>query len=338
MKTVVICAIIVVLVIIIMTCIFAVIYTKKVKELTGENNSHRDEPEEETGGETDHERSIYARMVPAELLPILDVEDTADISFEKQNEVDLVNMYVDCVGFSEMIHGMKTKDVFLFINRFLNGAVPKVTETGGIIEGFQKCGLVAVYWQNYEQAVVTAISICEMAAELAVKMPQYQNITVGIHYENVFVGVVGNKERLSILALSGEASGFSAWLHKMAKRYYSHILVTEHYLVMIEDYRKKFNLRLLGYVYMENTNSMEKIYDIFDGDGKDMRNRKRQTRMVFEKGIKLFTEQKFEEARQHFIEVLKSDRYDLAAKEYVYRCEEYIKEKPESPIVYIEKY
>ena len=83
---------------------------------------------------------------------------------------------------------------------------------------------------------------------------------------------------------------------------------------------------------------MEKIYDVFDGDDNDMRNRKRQTRMVFESGIQLYTEQKFEEARQHFIEVLKSDRYDLAAKEYVYRCEEYTREKPANPIVYIERY
>ena len=338
MKTVIICAIIVILVIVIMTIIFTVIYRNKIKELTESNIRQEPEIKVAEADDPDQGKTIYARMVPAEFLPILDVEDTADLSFEKQNEVELVNMYIDCVGFSEMIHGMKTKDIFQFINRFLNGAVPKVTESGGVIEGFQKCGLVAVYWQDYEQAVVTAISVCEFAAELATKYPQYKNITVGIHYENVFIGVVGNKERMSILALSGEASGFAAWMHKMAKRYYSHILVTEHYLVKIDDYKKKFNLRLLGYVYMQNTNSMEKIYDIFDGDGKEQRNRKRQTRMVFEKGIQLFTEQKFEEARQHFIEVLKSDRDDLAAKEYVYRCEEYIKEKPENPIVYIEKY
>ena len=335
MKTVFICVIVAVVVIICMTCIFAVIYNRKIRELTKEGKTP-DDRKGDAGGE--QEKSIYARMVPAELLPILDVKDTADISFEKQNEVELVNMFIDCVGVSEMIHGMKTKEIFQFINRFLNLAVPKVTENGGIIESFQKCGLVAVYGEDYEQAVVSAISVCETAAELAVKMPQYRNITVGIHYENVFVGVVGNKERLSILALSGEASGFSSWLHQMAKRYYSHILVTERYLVMVEDYKRKFNLRLLGYVYMEKTGSMEKIYDVFDGDDNDMRNRKRQTRMVFESGIQLYTEQKFEEARQHFIEVLKSDRYDLAAKEYVYRCEEYIREKPANPVVYIERY
>ena len=188
MKTVVICAIIVILVIIIMTCIFTVIYKNKIKELTEVDKGQ--EPEVRTVVEEDSDRgkTIYARMVPAEFLPMLDVENTADLSFEKQNEVELVNMYIDCVGFSEMIHGMKTKDIFQFINRFLNGAVPKVTESGGVIEGFQKCGLVAVYWKNYEQAVVTAISVCEFAAELSARYPQYKNITVGIHYENVFIG------------------------------------------------------------------------------------------------------------------------------------------------------
>ena len=83
---------------------------------------------------------------------------------------------------------------------------------------------------------------------------------------------------------------------------------------------------------------MRKIYDVFDGDEKDTRNRKRQTKMLFEKGVLLFSEQNYQEARQHFIEVLKTDRMDKAAKEYVYLCEWYLNESEEKKNVYIECY
>jgi hypothetical protein len=42
---------------------------------------------------------------------------------------------------------------------------------------------------------------------------------------------------------------------------------------------------------------------------------------MFEKGVELFAERKYDQARLHFVEVLKADRQDLAAKEYVYLCD-----------------
>jgi uncharacterized protein YrzB (UPF0473 family) len=45
---------------------------------------------------------------------------------------------------------------------------------------------------------------------------------------------------------------------------------------------------------------------------------------MFEKGAEAFVQGNIEEARKCFIEVLKMDRYDSAAKEYVFLCDTYM--------------
>ena len=71
-------------------------------------------------------------------------------------------------------------------------------------------------------------------------------------------------------------------------------------------------------IYIKDTDRIQKVYDVFDGDEQEIRNHKRQTRMVFEKGVHLFSKQNYQEARQYFIEVLKTDHFDKAAKECIF--------------------
>jgi class 3 adenylate cyclase len=303
-------------------------HQKKIKE------------QKEKGGEQKKEDMIsIERMIPKELFKVLKVKTISDISFENQEHAEMVNMYINSNDFSKMIHSMGAEEIFVFINRFLSEAIPKIDEMGGIIEGFQEAGMSVLFLEEPEKAVVAAVSICELLNQLGESDSRYNHFSIGLCYQNAMVGVVGHPKRWSLLTLPEEASGISGWLQSIADKYYAKILVTDSYLELIEDFKKKFNVRFLGYIYISDTDSMKKVYDVFDGDEKDVRNRKRQTKMVFEKGVNLFVEQNYQEARQHFIEVLKTDSFDKAAKEYVYLCELYLKEDAdEKKEVYIEYY
>lgn len=302
-------------------------YRKKVKE---EGKKEKSQAQDDI--------DIVKRMIPRELFEVLQIKDTSELFFENQKYVEMVNMYINNNRFSEIIHSADAEEIFTFINRFLNRAIPEIYEEGGVVEAFQEAGMSVLFLEEYEKALIVAVSICEMLNELEQKHPQYRNFSIGLAYENAAVGIVGHPQRLSLLTLSSEGAGFSKWLQGMAEKYYARILVTDSYAELIEDFHKKFNARFLGYVYIRDTNSMKKIYDVFDGDEKEVRNRKRQTKMVFEKGVRLFAEQNYQEARLYFIEVLKTDRFDMAAKEYVYWCETYLKPTEQTEKVYIECY
>lgn len=284
--------------------------------------------------------NMVKRMIPVELFELLQIKDISELSFEKQRQTETVNMHINNNEFSKIIHTKDAKNVFSFINQFFEQAIPLIYENGGIIEGFQETGMSVLFFDEYEKAIVVAVSTMELLNELAIekKEPHYRNFTIGLCYDNSIMGVVGHLRRMSLLTLSAYTSGLSRWLQAIAGKYYAKILVTASFIEKIPNYQKKFNVRFLGYIYIKNTDSIQKLYDVFDGDEQEIRNRKRQTRIVFEKGVALFSKQNYQEARQHFIEVLKTDRFDKAAKEYIYLCEYYHKEEDEKRKVYLECY
>ena len=78
-------------------------------------------------------------------------------------------------------------------------------------------------------------------------------------------------------------------------------------------------------MYLRANDTLERIYDVYDGDAEEDFYQKELTRPLFEQGVELFVAKKFYEARLVFVEVLKQYRRDRAAKAYLYRCDKYYK-------------
>ena len=107
----------------------------------------------------------------------------------------------------------------------------------------------------------------------------------------------------------------------------------------IPDFERNYSSRYLGQIYLRAADQTEELYDVYDGDSVEDKNGKRRTRLLFEKGVEFFQQRRFYDARLHFIEVLKANRMDRAAKEYLYLCSRYLgedeKEQEHAP-VYLE--
>jgi len=74
---------------------------------------------------------------------------------------------------------------------------------------------------------------------------------------------------------------------------------------------------------MKLTDTVEAVYDVFDGDEQEHRRLKSDTSELFAQAVKDFMDRQFYEAREKFARVLRQNRFDKAAKEYIYRCDEY---------------
>ena len=77
----------------------------------------------------------------------------------------------------------------------------------------------------------------------------------------------------------------------------------------VQDFGKNYNSRFLGYFYDSSRKNMIEVYDIYDGDMPERKQGKRRTKMIFEQGVERFIHGSYMEARLHFVEVLKADRY-----------------------------
>jgi len=294
--------------------------TEKQNKPASAGTSERKEPED-----------IHERMIPGEMLKILKVKQYSDLRVGDQQYFSSVIMEVNLVDLTGLVHSKKVNEVFTSINRMMNQVIPIVYGHGGMVEAFQGGGFSALFLEKYEQALTASVSICENINRIDGLDQKYESVTVGLCYGSVMIGVVGHERRMTILTLS-EAKEFTDALRVIGNRYNAKIVVTSRFLNQIENSAGKFNYRLLGYVLIRETNAVEKIYDVFDGDVVEVRNRKRKSKMVFEKGVELFAEQKLPEARHHFIEVLKMAPMDKAAKYYLLRCDEYLNSECERNI------
>lgn len=266
---------------------------------------------------------VYQRMIPGEMLKMLKVKQYTDLQVGDQQYFSSIIMDVNLADLAGLIHTKKVNEVFMSINHLINPVIPVVYRHGGMVEGFQGGGFRALFPETYEQALTASISICENIKKLEGWNQQYESVSIGLHYGSVMIGVVGHEQRMTILTLS-EAKEFAGTLREIGNKYKAKIVVTAKFMDFITDSPGKFNYRLLGYLRIREDNSMEKIYDVFDGDPVEIRNIKRKSKMVFEKGVELYSQQKLAESRQHFIEVLKMAPADKAAKHYLLSCDEYL--------------
>lgn len=272
----------------------------------------RNEEEKREAAQEENAEFIKS-MVSAEMLGIIEEDVT---------ETEAVNLFVNSNDFSGIIHAMGTEEVFKFIDAFLKRAVPIVYENGGFIVDFRESGMEILILNEYKNALSLAVLLCGLLSKLEGENGEelYADFSIGMSFENVIVRIVGNEKRRSMMALSVEAPGLSAWLQSIACKYYAKIIATNSCLGKISD-ASRFNIRFLGYIYIKSSGRLEKIYDVFEGDEYRVRNKKRQTKIAFEKGVELYSKENYREARRYFIEVLKSDLNDRAAREYIYLCE-----------------
>lgn len=262
----------------------------------------------------------YNRLIPVELFQVLGMKSLSDITLKEQKELSATIMSINVSSFSEISKKLHPRETYDFINQILTECIPIIYDNDGVVTTFQEAGCTSIFTNYYENALNAAISIRERVIQM--QKEEYKKLSIGISYGTVLVGLVGHKRRIAPLTLS-DYTRLAQYLQEISDKYYTKIVITGSFADCINDFSKKFNYRFLGYLQIKNKNIVEKIYDIFDGEEVKIRNQKRKTRIVFEKGVTLFSEGNYKEARMHFIEVLKTDSMDCAAKEYVFLCEKY---------------
>ena len=203
---------------------------------------------------------------------------------------------------------MQTEDVGNTLEKY-NGTLLCVT----------KSGIAAMFEGDSNNALQFAVTLCQ-DAQLDERRGLFQGLSIGIDYGSLCIGAVGYKD-LNMPLLMSETMDTAINLSEIAQKYNSRILITEDAVSRLPDIRKQYNIRRLGKIFHTASNISEDLYDIYDGDLADTKYSKMRSRLFFETGVDLFQKGAYLEARSYFIEILKADRNDATAKQYVFRCD-----------------
>ena len=270
----------------------------------------------------------YARFVPSRVFGLLEKSSVIDVRLEDQTSVEATVLNCSVGAFDHIARSLRSKEMFRLINQVLARLVPVVDRSGGLVDRFDRAGLLAIYTEQPDRALDAAISLCQTlrSGELEEAEGQELDFHVSLSAGPAMIGIVGAERRLEAMTIS-EHTSFTRFLQPLAAEYGAAVLMTGSAAGLIPDFAQRYHARTIGFVRMKALDRLERLYDVYDGDEETTRRLKEETREQFEKGVSLFCTHQYYQARLLFIEVLKKHRRDKAAKNYLYLCDTYYREE-----------
>jgi len=284
----------------------------------------------------------YYRYVPSQIFELLNKKSVIEVRPGDQVNIDLAVMNFNVVGLSDIIKGMSSAEMFSFINNVLKTVLPYVIEKEGVVETFQDAGFSAFFSDRCAYSLTSAVSMCQKINTVNKKkqlgLDQDVEIGIGIAYGPVMLGIVGHDMRLSTISISVQTK-IAEYLQNIASKLNARIIITAAAADKIPGFDKAYHTRFLGFLYNSANDHYEKIYDVFDGDDEENYRLKLSTKDMFEEGVIYFCARQFDKARLAFVNVLKENRRDNAAREYLYLCNKYYQmEDADKADIFIDKF
>ena len=139
-------------------------------------------------------------------------------------------------------------------------------------------------------------------------------------YGDVFVGAVGNTERIFIPAVSSDILLMKRLEENISLFSANHVALES----VINDLHtdEKYEYRLIGQVKDYFTQNPVKVYEFIGGKGSVTNNLFITTKQEFENGVNAYCNGDFVAARQSFAVVLSKNNEDVAAMRYLKLCED----------------
>ncbi len=262
----------------------------------------------------------YYRFIPAKILELLGKKSIQEVQLGDEITETMTILSVYAANHQKQEKNWSAKKVYQEINRLMEVLVAAVAGHHGVVEHFEDTGLSAFFTGNSREALDAAIEIHK-----ALEKQEYgKGRTIAISYGQVMTGVIGYENRMEVATISVH-SDLAKMLCRKGETYGAGILITHPAYQQIDDFEKHYHARYLGNVFVSGKDTLERIYDVYDGDSEEDFYYKELTKPLFEHGVELFVAKKFYEARLVFVKVLKQYRKDRASKEYLYRCDKYYK-------------
>lgn len=270
--------------------------------------------------------TAYGRLIPRQLLTLLDRKSIVDVKLGDQIERKLSVMFADIRDFTPLSESMTPSENFSFINSFLSVMEPVIDSHHGIIDKYVGDAIMALFTQSADDAVAGAIAMLK-------KMDHYNagrtragylpiQIGIGLNTGMVIIGMVGGNNRMDSTVI-GDAVNVSSRIEEATKAYGVPLLVSQNTLYDLAD-PSKYDIRFLDRIRVKGRTQPLSLYEVFDNNPVNLRNAKRVTKPKFEEAVAFYHMKEIPLAMELLGECLKIAPDDIPAKIYFARCNEYL--------------
>jgi hemerythrin len=270
--------------------------------------------------------AAYSRMMPRQLLTLLERDSIIDVKLGDQIERKLTIMFSDIRNFTPLSESMTPGENFEFINSYLSQMEPVIGKHHGIIDKYMGDTIMALFTHSADDAVTGSIAIMDKLVEYNAgrRRAGYLPIQIGIGLNTgmVIIGTVGGDNRMDSTVI-GDAVNLTARIEEATKIYNACLLISQNTLYDLAD-PSKYDIRFLDRIRVKGKTQPLSIYEVFDNDLPDLRKGKRETKPIFEEAIAHYHLKNIPHAMELLAECLNIAPQDIPAHIYMARCEDYL--------------
>ena len=273
-------------------------------------------------------RVIYS-FFPPEFIRLLNKRSIAELTpgdYRRQEMTVLFSGIRQSAGLP--VHST-TEDGFRFINSCLTRIVPVIEQYGGFVDRYSDGTMTALFPQPNGADMAVKASI-----EVQKRMHEYNyhraksghhplEIGVGIHTGMIALGVVGVGNRMQNTVIS-EAVNLARHIEGLTKTFGISTGISGQTFNKLE-HPGNYMFRYLGNVHVRESGDPMLVYELLNGIGRTVLEKKIQTNRFFEQGLYNLTQHKYAEALNNFSRVIETIPDDLAVKIYMEHCRERLK-------------
>lgn len=260
--------------------------------------------------------SATSKFVPFEFVHSLGRDSIAEVQLGDFIRKEVTVLFADIRNYTTYSEKMTPEQNFAYVNNFNAMMGPIISNNNGFINQYLGDAIMAVFPVKPGDAVRASIEMQKATKER--EIPKVNGNTfpikvgIGMHTGEMVMGITGDKNRFEATTIS-DSVNIAARLEGLTKYYGNSILLSDRSMQLVKN-KDEFNFRYLGKVKVMGKDKSTGIYECFDGDEKQIRERKIATNSTFKKGLELFFNKSFPEATVAFQHVLEANSDDKTAR------------------------
>ena len=266
--------------------------------------------------------TAYGRLVPHQLLNLLEVKSIVDVKLGDQVERKMTIMFSDIRDFTPLSESMTPTENFEFINSYLSQMEPVISKHHGIIDKYIGDAIMALFAHGADDALTGAISMLERLSYYNAGRARagYIPIQIGIGLNTgmVMIGTVGGVNRMDSTVI-GDAVNLTARLEEATKTYHAPLIISQNTLYDLAD-PSKYHIRFLDRIRVKGKSQPLSVYEVFDNDPLELRSSKLACRPLFDEAIAFYHLKDIARAIELLKKCVELTPNDVPALMYLERC------------------
>jgi adenylate cyclase len=311
------------------------IITRRTAQLSALKDKLEQETHQRKKSEAEQQQSLlvlrqteraFGRLIPHQLLKLLDRDSILDVKLGDQIERKLTIMFSDIRNFTALSEAMTPQENFNFLNSYLKQMDPIISTHRGIIDKYVGDTILALFTQGADDALSGAIHMLEKLDEYNMGRTRagYAPIQIGLGLNTglVMIGTVGGAIRMESTVI-GDAVNLTSRIEEATKVYQTPLLISQNTLYELAI-PQKYDIRFLDRIRVKGKTQPLSIYEVFDTDPIKLRDGKRITKAKFEQAIAYYHLKNIPRAVELLEQCLEATPKDVPARIYLSRCQRFV--------------